>query len=242
MKIGIIITGYDRYPMLLTTLNSLSSCNWHDTKFILCDDLSKDERIVSIWNDFYAYEKTKGNECVLSVADEHLGLPGLSKTFRRGLDLCKDCDYVLLIPDDVVFNPYFYEAVLTATKWLDRYSICCMMEDTRGGLFGIDVVLKKNDGYHVTTHADGFGVLMSRKTVDRLDWKINEKEAVETDRSLIWRSISYQARGNIIALDESLMEHVGNLYNATLKKEKSDSKKIYAINLNLFERPEILEG
>lgn len=234
MRLGIVIIGYDRYPQLLTSLMSLSQCGL-DGKFILVDDRSPDKRIHQTWEAF------PFNEKVFVQPSEHLGLPGLSLMQKLGMTQCEGCSHILFVPDDVIYNPFFGKAIEKAAEKLNKFKAVAFMEDTRGPLFGLDLPHNKVDGgYHTTGHVDGFGILMTIDTAKGLDWNINMDEANKLGRSLIWRSISNQLRGQIIATDESLIEHIGNFCNATLKKEKAEAKKIYAVNLNLFNRPEIL--
>jgi len=236
--ISIIITGYDRYYLLAASLMSLAACGFKDAEFIMIDDGSEDPKIERIWDQFASAEAKRGNKAIW-FSDEHRGLPGLSAQFRKGLELATG-DFVFLVPDDAIYNRYLPEFLIEAGKRLnDQFHALLIMEDDRGPLFGRKADRIDVDGFHTVGYADGFGILMRTEDARKLDWTVDQGEAIKTGRSLIWRHISKQLKV-VLNSDESVCEHIGNFYNATLRKEKADVKKIYAVNLNMFKKPKIV--
>jgi hypothetical protein len=176
--------------------------------------------------------------------EKRRGLPGLADAFSEIVNQAKSkgCEYLFLVPDDIVVNRYLGECIEKAKGMLND-DICAIQffRDSRGSVFRSDSVKEYNEHFHIIGGVDGFAVLMRTDYAITLDWTVDQEDADKRGRSLIWQKIAQLMNTKtILEVNESLVEHTGNFYNATLLKEKRNEKKIWAVELNMFRRPKWL--
>jgi len=232
--IGII--SADRYYHLLATVLSLKNANIKDRMWIIVDDASSAKT-----KEVYKMLDKVGEKVVLIDRTIKRGLPGLADAFNDIMVNAKrnECEHVFLCPDDIVVNRYLGECIEKAKAMLTGgVEAIQFFKDSRGSVFLKSKVSDFSDNFIVIGGVDGFAVLMRTEYACSLSWKVDQKQADETGRSLIWRGIALQMQDKkILEVNESLVEHTGNDFNATLRRKKGEGKEIYGVNLNLFRRP-----
>lgn len=243
MKLAIAIISYNRYFLASATLKNLHACKFKDTLFIIHDDASPNPKLHDLYARFSTAVQKQGNKCIVITREKHEGLPGLSLAFQSVLSKAKqyNCERILFTPDDLIYNLHIAD-VIERVKFEGSEMVATFWNDSRGELFGRNCKRNEKNGWHTGASVDGFAVLMPVDFALTLDWGVDMEKARATKRSMIWHKICRQLDAYTIRrTNESLCEHIGNIQNATHDRPKSVERKIWALNVNLFEVPEVLK-
>jgi hypothetical protein len=166
----------------------------------------------------------------------------LSRNFVDGIKLLNDCDYIISIPDDVIINQRLYEVINKTYKYIagDVKAITYFKDKRRNIWGGVDDGVY-NDWFNYVSCCDGFLILARRETYQAMIKSVNEEEAEAQKSTMVWRNANkYLSAFKIIEYKESLAQHIGNSYSAMVGAPRNKERYIYAKDVNIFTKPEIL--
>ena len=190
-----------------------------------------------------------GNEVVLVLRDKRWGKWSLGKNFCQGLEHLTNCKYIYFTPDDAIYNRYMIDVVRHSFQYFKKkIKAITFWDDNRNVVFEVPKDysdFKKHDNFfRYVRFTDGFFILFERDFVyNELTFYRNPERAQKLGSTLVWGGISKQLRGyDILMYVETLGEHIGN-YNSSMigNIRRKDDRFIFARNLNLWKKPEILK-
>jgi len=242
-QLGIMMATYDRYELLAVTLdNIIHKLNHSSIKFSLVDDGTDDDRMRGLLHQFKVHFKGK---FVYRKHKENMGKPYYKDTLWESYEALKDCEYIVVIPDDVIMNNYIYDALKKGIEYFKDSKIKCLsfFRDSREKDMShsesdeyFKPIRAYDDYFNVTGGVDGLGVLFRFSFLDQLDWKAPSTEK----QTQIWRHIKKQfKKGNVLTCKESLFEHIGNI-DSKFWTASRRLVKIWGLCFNQWRRPAML--
>jgi cyclopropane fatty-acyl-phospholipid synthase-like methyltransferase len=207
------------------------------------NDGSTDSRICQLISEFKS--KFEGG-FVYKKKDKNGGKKNYYKLVKDGFNELMDCEYILNLQEDVNFNPMFYDVLKKSVKYFDNDEIKAItfFRDSRlddPDAEGMKIkTLKEHDRYFDEIETiDGLCVMLAKDFIINMDWNIKPTES----RTMIFRSISLQLLNyKTLCCKESLVTHTGNTDSKFWAENGKRSFDIYALNLNLFNKPDILKS
>jgi len=167
----------------------------------------------------------------------------LAKNFLQGLSEMKDCEYILSCPDDVLLNPWIFEAINVSLPLLEKVSGITFFKDIRANMWN----LIPNHGNRYDNHfnrcgsCDGFLLVCKNKVFNEMVEDIDPDFARAQKATLIWRYANKNhLKGDILEYKESLSQHIGNPFSAMTNETRKLERFIYARDVNLWRKPDIL--
>lgn len=251
-QLGIIVTVYNRYELLLMFLNDVK--RWHDkkvkAKFVLVDDCSTDNRVNDLMFSFKKIMEKRGHTVELIKTEVNNGQWGHWKTLKLGFDNCRQCDYIFFTPPDSVWNPYILEVLKKSFSYLKGdIKTLSYFKDTRNDKEKCTEGYRQApaywetayyDGYYQEVrHFDGFGNLFKSDYLEKLIWDVESPKNKNRGASWTWFREQILADGKALRYMECLAEHTGNI-NSAMNSDIRIKQPLYAIDPMLIEKPHIL--
>ena len=238
-ELGIIIPVFNRYYMTLMALDSLLHCGINKKmKFVIINDGSTDERVMKVIHEFKMKVEDGGAHAVIVNHAQNYGMENYWRTVRDGFENCSDCDYALYYANDIIVNPHLFEAVKASYGLFDDKVKCVQFfRDCRERKWGSNNVNKEFNKHFDYYFFDGVLGLFQTEDIRELSMNYNETGLPA------WQEIDKEferREWEIISLKETLAEHIGDI-QSVMHPEYRNYEKLFAINLNLWDRPKILE-
>ena len=240
MKLGIVMSTYDRYEMLYATLDSLyRMVDFKNVKLSICNDGSTDMDVNNILAEFQG----KGDGVRLNVIEhkKNYGKTRYSKTLQECVESLSDCKYILFMPDDIIVNSYLFQVIEKCYKYFKGdIKVLNLMMDSRSvkSPYGKKIYfdIADHDKYFTEVGwTDGFLALMEYKTIAGI--KFENKANAEGSNT--WPVINRQIDGKQLRLKESLCLHIGNICSIMNSRER-ECAPIRSVKVNINRKPEIL--
>lgn len=238
-ELGIIIPVFNRYYMTIMALDSLLHCEIDKKmKFVLINDGSTDEMVMKVIHDFKMKVEDLGAHAVIVNHAQNYGKDNYWRTVRDGFENCSDCDYALYYANDIIVNRHLFGAIKASYGLLDEKVKCIQYfrdcRERKWGSNNVNKAFNKDFDYYFF---DGVLGLFRTEDIQKLSMNFNKTGLPA------WQEIDkeFERRGwETISLKETLAEHVGDI-QSVMHPEYRVYEKLYAINLNLWARPKILE-
>lgn len=238
-ELGIIIPVFNRYYMTIMALDSLLHCEIDKKmKFVLINDGSTDEMVMKVIHDFKMKVEDLGAHAVIVNHAQNYGKDNYWRTVRDGFENCSDCDYALYYANDIIVNRHLFGAIKASYGLLDEKVKCIQYfrdcRERKWGSNNVNKAFNKDFDYYFF---DGVLGLFRTEDIQKLSMNFNQTGLPA------WQEIDkeFERRGwETISLKETLAEHVGDI-QSVMHPEYRVYEKLYAINLNLWGRPKILE-
>lgn len=238
-RYGMIIPIYNRYLLASVALDSvLKIKGLTRIKIVLIDDGSTQESIPGLIERFKAAAQGLGNTVEVIKHEENYGAKGYLRTVREGFDACRDCEYIIFGSSDILINSEFLNVAEKSLRYFSDVNKCLsFFKDGRGygWIAEDDMEVDQNFDYHFF---DGVLGLFRRKDIELIKWDMLSGE------NAVWLKITdyFLSRGwKFLAYKQALAEHIGDIQSA-MHPEYREEKSLRAINLNLWERPGILNA
>jgi hypothetical protein len=241
--LGIVISIYERYELLISSLYSLINCNgFENIKISIIDDGSQDKRIESLFDNL----KLKNIKVVYNKNYFNKGKEGYGSTLKKAFDELYNCKYVLFLQPDIIINKYLFDVIKKSYKYFNNDVKCIdFFMDNRSDRECIYFRQKyKHLGsyrkyFHYIKGIDGTLLLFERDFIEK---NFDFKHTATDLGSMVWQHLNQYFWDNnkkVIQYNESLAEHIGN-NDSALNPSKRKEYPIYAYKLNLFSKPKII--
>jgi ADP-heptose:LPS heptosyltransferase/GT2 family glycosyltransferase len=242
-ELGIIMATYNRYELLVCTLNSiLSTFDEPSVKISFINDGSDDKRINEV---LFEFSKVFKGKVVILNNDTNKGRMGYPFSLRRAWNQLYDCKYILFMPDDAIINRYTYQVIRKSYKYFGKDVKCInYFRDSRMKTPYSDYDkkffhIKPYDKYFdVSTGVDGFLCLFENKFLKTINWNAPSNEK----KTNFWRHFHWQLKDyKNLLYKETLCNHIGNIHSVMWSnKDGKRLLEIKGIDVNLWDVPMIL--
>lgn len=236
-ELGIIIPIFNRYFMTITALDSLLNCELKNVKVVIVNDGSTDKKVIDLINVYKNVLEKNNNKVVIINHPNNYGFANYWRTVRDGFDNCYDCDYALYYANDIIVNKELLKVIKKSYKYFSDTIKCIQyFRDCRERKWGSNNVNKEYNIYFDYYFFDGVLGLFKMEDIKKIKFdfygtlKGAWQEIDDIFKKNAWETIS---------LKETLAEHIGNI-QSVMHPEYRDIEKLYAINLNLWKKPQIL--
>jgi len=243
-ELGIIMGVYERYDTLIATFQSLLNCpGFRDLKMIITDDCSQNPKIKEIIDEFKIIAKPRGVDIYHDYLTPHRGREKYNECLQSSFGHAKNCKYAVMIPDDVIVNPWLFDAIREGFKYYTNQIKCIQyFQDSHSFRYkkhrsGPD---HKSGFFYETLYQDGVLTCYETAAIEGMRFECRPT-SMGTGVWNKWRNEFHIGRGFTgLCYKESLVEHIGNQLSV-LNSDERRRNPIYGINVNLFEKPIILE-
>ena len=251
MKLGIVTPAYitqERHDISLAWVYSMVKLAEYipsglKVKHVIIDDCSPCGQ--DVYEAYYSgISRLHNYKLIVQGNGARRGKWALSRNFLDWLRGLSDCDFIISIPDDVLINQHLFEVIKNTYKHLTgNVKAITYFKDVRRDIWGGVSGGQFNDWFNYVSCCDGFILLASRETYTAMIQRVDEKQAEAGHTTMVWRNANkYLADYKIIEYKESLAQHIGNSFSAMVGAPRNTERYIYAKDINLFNKPGVLNG
>lgn len=248
MKYGIVITTYERYNYLLATLNCVFTGLVNiSMKIVIVDDCSKDQRVHGLIADFViAVSKSypmievkvislKYRHTYKRISGHRLG--GYVNVVNLGVNEVKDCEFVVIMQDDILLNIKWLHYVIRifgeVQKSESKIGAFTLFRDKRSMKDEVKLLIVPGGlDLYAYDYVDGNFCVLMADFLRKVNWNLNREHNVPCSGVFTQLKKDLCRHNYLIAGTKcSFVEHVG-------EKSEMYSKfnpKITAKNLRMFE-------